>query len=58
MSGRSNVSRSTVLKHHMHVPTYFPVWSFVLYERPILEDEPKPHKSACSGRLHFSVTEA
>ena len=25
--------------------------SFVLYERPILKDEPKPHKFACSGRL-------
>ena len=25
-------------------------WSFVLYETPILDDEPKPHKFACSGR--------
>ena len=22
-------------------------WSFVIYERPILDDEPKPHKFAC-----------
>ena len=32
-------------------------WSFVLYERPILDDEPKPHKLACPGRLPSSVTE-
>ena len=33
-------------------------WSFVLYERPILDDEHKPHKPGCSGRLPSSVTEA
>ena len=27
-------------------------------ERPILGDNPKPHKFACSGRLPSSVTEA
>ena len=33
-------------------------WSFVLYERPAFDDEPKPHKLGCSGRLPSSVTEA
>ena len=33
------------------------VWSFDI-ERPILGDNPKPHKFACSGRLPFVVTEA
>ena len=34
------------------------IWSFVSCERPILDDEPKPHKFVCSARLPSSITEA
>ena len=32
-------------------------WSFVLYERPILDDEAKPKKYAYFNRLPSSITE-
>ena len=43
---------SNKMSHEVHY------WSFISYKRPMLDDEAKPKKFACSGRLPSSITEA
>ena len=48
------------LHMYIHVTVFMPTVSFLVFriERPVLGDNPKPHKFVCSGRLPSLVTEA